>query len=111
MIVVHGIMPGGSVVPECDRSGGPVITVSMLRARDVSIKHVKEWSTFFVIPAFNTHRKRRIDVERFAVADGVTNDQRVYGVLYCSISVAEPFGQPWPVLIILRVIATKDVST
>ena len=74
MIVIHGIMPGGSVVPECDRSGGPVITVGIFRTDGVLVQHAEKGRAFFIIPTFDAHCEGWIDVERLAAADGVTDD-------------------------------------
>lgn len=69
VIVVHGVMPGGAVVPEGDGAIGPLEAVGVFRADRMLIEIIEQWLAFGIAPAVEAQREPRIDVERLAAGD------------------------------------------
>ena len=69
-------MPRCTVVPERERTGRPLETVSMFRFYDVVVGFEERFG-LGVAPAFDTDREARVHVNRFLATDWVRNHQRM----------------------------------
>ena len=77
LVVILRIVPGRSVVPECDRPGLPVEPGDVFCFCCLAVKELKERLRFLVSPAFDTKSKSRVDVQRFSATQGMFDNHWV----------------------------------